>query len=113
MVGSVEPFIHTPQKRNGTNVTEKDECAQSAGAQRPHCSLLTYRRVRSSHFAPLKQSRRFHPLGPFGERRRWASPAKCVDFLEEGCVGAQRREILEEQGEVPLLAKNFRREVFD
>src|SRR5678815_5057705 len=29
MVGSLEPFIHTPQKRNGINVTEKDKCARS------------------------------------------------------------------------------------
>src|SRR5439155_14114410 len=66
-----------------------------------------------SLFAPLEQPRRFHPIRTRRERRRRTVPAKRLGSVEERRIGAQRREILEEQREIALFAENARREVFD
>src|SRR5439155_12787450 len=54
-----------------------------------------------------------HPSGPRGQLGRRATPAQCVHILEQRRVGPERREILEQQREPPLLAENLGREVFD
>jgi len=66
-----------------------------------------------SFFGPLEQTRRVHLLGPRGERKGRAAPAQGFDVLEEGRIGAQGREILEEQRELALFAENVGREIFD
>src|SRR6185437_11674480 len=47
------------------------------------------------------------------ESRRRTAPAQRLDLLKERSVGAQGREILEEQREIAPFAENVRREVFD
>src|SRR5262249_5094108 len=61
---------------------------------------------RCSLFATLEQPRRFHLLRPARECRRRTAPAQRLDFLKERRIGAQSREILEEQCEVALFAEN-------
>src|SRR5690242_15459131 len=66
-----------------------------------------------SLFATLEQPRRSHPIRPL--RKCWCrtAPAQRLDLLEKWRIGAQGREILEEQREIALFAKNVWREVFD
>src|SRR5882724_11523515 len=59
-----------------------------------------------SLFATLEQPRRFHSIGPGRESRRGTAPAQRLDLLEERRIGAQGREILEEQCEIALFAEN-------
>jgi len=58
-----------------------------------------------SLFATLQQSQRFHPIRPGRECRRRTAPAQRLDLLEERRIGAQSREILEEQCEIALFAE--------
>src|SRR5438309_8815909 len=53
-----------------------------------------------SLFATLQQPRRFHPIRPCRERRRRTAPAQRLGIFEEWRIGAQGREILEEQCEI-------------
>src|SRR6266850_5497991 len=59
-----------------------------------------------SLFATLQQSRRFHPIRPCRECRRRAAPAQRLRIVEERRIGAQGREILEEQCEIAPFAEN-------
>ena len=63
--------------------------------------------------APFEQPRRFHPIRPGREGRRRAAPAQRLGIVEERRIGAQGREILEEQREIAPFAENVWREVFD
>jgi hypothetical protein len=66
-----------------------------------------------SLFATLEQARRFHSVCPAREGRRRFAPAQRLDLLKEWRIGAQGREILEEQREIALFAENFPRKFFD
>src|SRR5918996_6501952 len=66
-----------------------------------------------SLFATLEQPRRFHPIHPSRECRCGTAPAQRLGSIEEWRIGAQRREILEEQREIALFAENVRRKAFD
>src|SRR6185295_13872609 len=57
-------------------------------------------------FATLEQPRRFHPIRPCRECRRCTAPAQRLGILKERRIGAQGREILEEQREIALFAEN-------
>ena len=59
-----------------------------------------------SLFATLEQPRRFHPIRPGRECRRRTAPAQRLGIVEERRIGAQSREILEEQREIALFAEN-------
>ena len=48
-----------------------------------------------------------------GERRGRTAPAQDFDVLEKGRIGAQGREILEEQSKLALFTENVRREIFN
>ena len=56
--------------------------------------------------ATLHQLRRFHFFGPGRECRRRTAPAQRLDLLKEWRIGAQGRELLEEQREIALFAEN-------
>src|ERR687892_1633224 len=66
-----------------------------------------------SLFATLEQPRRFHPIHPGRECRCRTAPAQRLGSIKEWRIGAQRREILEEQREIALFAENVRRKAFD
>src|SRR5205085_11361070 len=46
-----------------------------------------------------------HLLGPTSERRRRALPFKLVDIPEQRCVGAQGRQVLEQERVVAIFAE--------
>jgi len=71
-----------------------------------HVSLVTFSSSSRSLFATLEQPRRFHPLRPGCECRRRTAPAQRLRILEERRIGAEGREILEEQCEIALFAEN-------
>ena len=64
-------------------------------------------------FATLEQPRRFHPIRPCREGRRRTAPAQRIGIVEERRIGAQGREILEEQSKLALFTENVRREIFN
>ena len=59
------------------------------------------------------EPRRVHPLCPLANAGVGPRQRSVVDIVEERRVGAQRREVLEEQREVALSPRTCRREVFD
>ena len=62
---------------------------------------------------PLDQPRRLHPLGPRAERFRRPLPLQHIDVAKERRVGSQRREILEEQGVVAVVAQDLVGQLLD
>src|SRR2546423_11078034 len=66
-----------------------------------------------SFFAALEQPRRLHLLRPRRECRSRTAPSQHLDTLEKWRISPERREFLEEQGEIALLSENVRRELFD
>src|SRR5436309_11970786 len=107
----------TRPHRNSPSPSEPEllpySSAPAIGLIRPFvlCQYLALPPFDRSLFAPLEQPRRLHPLRPCRERRRGTAPAKRLDLLKERRIGAQGREILEEQREIAPFAENDWREV--
>ena len=62
---------------------------------------------------PLEQPRVTYSLDPGREGARGASPTQLVHVLEEGCVSLQGRELLEQQGPLPVGSQHSGREPLD
>src|ERR1051325_4525392 len=94
---------HTACRRGGS--LPQDRVSADGPAGRGEAQLYAV--------ATLEQPRRFHPFRPGRQRLRRTAPAQRLDLLKERRIGAQRREILEEQREIALFTENFPRKVFD
>ena len=86
-------------KDKGLSKTQSAQPAPFSGAKGPLSSARGL-------LATLEQPRCFHPICPGGESRRRTAPAQRLDLFEERRIGAQGREILEEQCEIASLAEN-------
>src|ERR1044072_311522 len=63
--------------------------------------------------AAFEQARGSHPFGPLGECAGRPSPPELVRAAEERRAGPERREVLEEEGELPALAEDGGWEALD
>ena len=75
-----------------------------ANRHRPAALLAAWRSFTRSQRSSSRGA--FICSGPGCERRRRTAPAQRLDLLKEWRIGAQGREILEEQREIALFAEN-------